>query len=70
MSRTYLLALGSQMPDRSGWPSLPLGAGAEKVHFALRGKIPPLCGERGGEKYRDRKVKTNWRVHGPPHEAQ
>src|SRR6185312_3203245 len=30
MSRTYLLAFGSQMPERSGWPSAVFGAAAER----------------------------------------
>src|SRR5579863_4946313 len=34
MSRTYLLALGSQMPERSGWPSAARGAGAERLTLA------------------------------------
>src|SRR5579863_8404672 len=37
MSRTYLFALGSQMPERSGWPSAAFGAGAVRaVLFAGR----------------------------------
>src|ERR1700689_961206 len=44
-SRTYLLALGSQIPERSGCPSAVFGAGAERfsllvgrfTHCALAG---------------------------------
>src|SRR5271169_6479245 len=39
ISRTYLLPLGSQMPERSGWPSGPLGAGAERLAFPLEGRF-------------------------------
>src|SRR5262245_55507522 len=35
MSSTYFGLSDSQMPDRSGWPSAVLGAGAEGFTFAL-----------------------------------
>src|ERR1700737_903246 len=42
ISRRYLLAVGSQMPDRSGLPSRVRGAGAERFGFpsAVRGIAP------------------------------
>src|SRR5271170_107273 len=39
ISRTYRLALGSQMPERSGWPSGLRGAGAERLAFPLEGRF-------------------------------
>src|SRR5579872_2411599 len=37
MLRTYLFSLGSQMPERSGFPSRARGAGAERFTFPLLG---------------------------------
>src|SRR5579863_6622023 len=48
ISRTYRLALGSQMPERSGWPSRLRGAGAEGLTFPLEGRFFH-CATNGAE---------------------
>src|ERR1700690_3334781 len=44
ISRRYLLALGSQMPERSGWPSELRGAAAERLALPSEALGMPLEG--------------------------
>src|ERR1700685_2902156 len=49
MSRRKWLALGSQIPERSGWPSAARGAGAERLGLPFDGTLPH-CAEIGPHK--------------------